>query len=344
MSAKPIWVDLDNSPHVPFFMPIVERLRAKGLPVIITARDAYNVTDLVRLYQLECSVIGRHFGKSRGMKVLGLGVRAAQLGAFMSSKASCLAVSHGSRAQMLAAKVLRVRSVVIADYEHVTHLTRPDYLIVPDVIPTSVADSIGNEVLRYPGIKEDVYAANFAPGPAPFEFDPADIVVTARPPASEAHYHRHESDVLFDATLRWLLQDARTRVVLLPRNERQKAAIEAQFAAELQAKKIVIPSQAIDGLNLVWHSDLVISGGGTMNREAAALGVPVYSTFRGPIGAVDKYLSASGRLVLLESPDHARSTVVVAKRNKSNGSTSARNAGALATIVSHITELARARG
>lgn len=315
----PIWIDLDNTPHVPFFRPIIDELQQRGCSVVVTARDAYNVTELLELHRVACRTIGRHYGKNKLMKALGLAIRSAQLLPFAARSRPRLAVSHGSRAQTLAAKLLRIPSVVIADYEHVTHVTRPDCLIVPEVIPHDVACKLSSRVLRYPGIKEDVYASTFSPDPsimAALGLAETDIVVTVRPPATEAHYHNPLSDELFEAALSLLIENARTRIVLLPRNDHQKADIAKRFAHCLQSGKIVVPGQAVDGLNLVWHSDLVISGGGTMNREAAALGVPVYSTFRGAIGAVDRYLASKNRLVLLESTADVRQRVALAKRGR----------------------------
>ena len=80
--------------------------------------------------------------------------------------------------------------------------------------------------------------------------------------------------------------------------------------------KIIIPEKVVDGLNLIWNSDLVISGGGTMNREAAALGVPVYSIFRGKIGAVDRYLSENGRLTLIKNIEDIRTKITLVKREQ----------------------------
>jgi uncharacterized protein len=334
----PVWIDLDNSPHVPFFRPIVDELRARGHAVLVTARDAFNVVDLVRLHGLECTTIGHHFGKHRLMKVAGLGIRAAQLLPYAARRRPQLAVSHGSRAQTLAARLLRIPSIVIADYEHVRHVTRPDCMIVPEIIPSEVAERFTRRVLHYPGIKEDVYAASFTPDPSirrELGLAEDDIVVTVRPPATEAHYHNPQSEALSAAALHRLAQQPRTRIVLLPRNERQRAEIAQQFGPCLQSGKMVVPAHAVEGLNLVWHSDLVISGGGTMNREAAALGVPVYSTFRGPIGAVDRYLAAQGRLVLLESIADVQRRIVLAQRERPQVRSTA-NRRALETIVGHI--------
>ena len=41
-------------------------------------------------------------------------------------------------------------------------------------------------------------------------------------------------------------------------------------------------------------ADALVSAGGTMNREAAVLGTPVWSIFEGPLGAVDELLVARG--------------------------------------------------
>ncbi len=272
------------------------------------------------------------------MKVLGLGVRAAQLLPLAARKRPHLAVSHGSRAQTLAAKLLRIPSMVIADYEHVTHVTRPDHLVLPEVIQAENGGTFQSRIHKYPGIKEDVYVPTFAPDASirrELGLGEDEIVVTFRPPATEAHYHNPESEALSAASLQLLSENNHVKIVLLPRNRQQKAEVVARYSHLLEAGRMIIPDRAVDGLNLVWHSDFVISGGGTMNREAAALGVPVYSTFRGPIGAVDRYLASKGRLVLLESVDDVRQRVLVAKR-ASSSARSPVNGLALEAIVGYI--------
>ena len=195
MNAMPrcIWIDLDNSPHVPFFRPIIQELQRLGFAVSVTARDAFNVAELLRLHRIEATTIGRHYGKHKAMKLLGLGVRAVQLLPYVASHRPCLALSHGSRSQTLAARLTGVPSMVIADYEHVTHLTKPDWMIFPEVIPEAVTGRLSRHVLRYPGIKEDVYAASFTPDPAlasALDIAAADIVSVRarqfrRPPRTE---------------------------------------------------------------------------------------------------------------------------------------------------------------
>src|SRR4030066_386027 len=193
-------------------------------------------------------------------------------------------------------------------------------------------------VVKYPGIKEDVYVPNFKPNTKindELGLNGKNLVITVRPPATEAHYHNAQSENLFDAAVNFLGHQKNTRLVLLPRNEKQVAWIKKEWPEWCADLKIIIPQQVVDGLNLIWHSDLVISGGGTMNREAAALGVPVYSIFRGKIGAVDRYLSEQGRLVLIENKDQLYSKIVLARRDKAYKPGSSDNL-ALQKIVSHI--------
>jgi predicted glycosyltransferase len=191
------------------------------------------------------------------------------------------------------------------DYEYVTAtgFLHPSWVFVPDVIPGERLSQRPGHLLRYPGLKEDVYVPRFKPDPnfrSQLGIRQDEIVVTVRPPATEAHYHNPESEEFFEASLSYLLEQSGARVVLLPRNQTQASLLRSHWAEAIKDKRILVPEQAIDGLNLIWNSDLVISGGGTMNREAAALGVPVYSIFRGRIGAVDQGLARSGRLILIE--------------------------------------------
>lgn len=320
--ARRIWIDLDNSPHVPFFLPIIEDLRKRGHEVILTARDAYQVRELLDLYRLPCKVIGRHYGKNRAAKILGTGIRATQLILRMFHEKIDLAVSHGSRAQMLCGYVLGIPTLLILDYEYIAMMgfIRPNWILVPEIIPDSKELKPKSQVLRYPGLKEDVYVPRFQLNPSvgsQLGLDEDDIVVTVRPPAVEAHYHNPEAEVLLDAALNFLTQSPHVRVILLPRNEAQARTLRETWGKWISSHKIVVPEHAIDGINLIWFSDLVVSGGGTMNREAAALGVPVYSIFRGKIGAVDRQLQREGRLILIENAEDIRKKIVLARRPKS---------------------------
>ena len=108
-----------------------------------------------------------------------------------------------------------------------------------------------------------------------------------------------------------------------------------------KGSKVVIPKKAVDGLNLLWHSDLVVSGGGTMNREAAALGIPVYSIFRGKTGAVDRQLENEGRLTMIQSVAEVKKKIALKQRPKHHLPES-RPRKALQDIVHHVEEILRA--
>ncbi len=341
---KKIWIDLDNSPHVPFFKPVLDDLHKRGYDTLVTARDCFQVCGLADLIHLKYQKIGRHYGKNVLMKVAGLFIRALQLMPMIMKAKPDLAVSHGSRSQVLIASILNIPTVVIADYEFTQTVARPTYVIVPEMIPDCDVKGYSKSFFKYPGIKEDVYVPDFKPDPSIFEelgISESELIVTIRPPATEAHYHNPESELLFEATINFLGKHGNTRMVILPRNEKKQTAwVKSNWPEWCSSQKIIFPEHVVDGLNLIWHSDLVISGGGTMNREAAALGVPVYSIFRGKIGAVDRYLSDNGRLTLLETVEDVQSKILLNKRHRADQLDHSERT-ALGKIVDHIERINR---
>ena len=343
LASKKIWIDLDNSPHVPFFLPIIEGLERSGHQVFLTARDSYQVCDLLRLHKLSCKVVGRHYGKRWILKLLGTAFRAVQLLPLVIRQRPALAVSHGSRAQIIVASLLRIPRVVMFDYEFSAKgFLHPDWVFVPDVIPDERVHQKPDHVLRYHGLKEDVYVPRFTPDPNVRNLLGVlqdELIVTVRPPATEAHYHNPEGEEFLTETLRYLLDHPGARVVMLRRNENQETALRSRWIRAIDEGRIIIPEQALDGLNLIWNSDLVISGGGTMNREAAALGVPVFSIFRGHMGAVDQYLAKTGRLTLIERLEDIRTKIVLERRKPAHWGSANENA-VLDSIVNAINSIA----
>ena len=340
---KKIWIDLENSPHVPFFKPIIQELNRRGYEVMLTARDCFQVCGLADLFNLHYKRIGRHYGKNKILKVLGLFVRAMEMAIVVLRKKPAFALFHGSRSQLLLASILRIPCCDIADYEYSQTLVFvvPSWIIVPELIPDNTIYLPAKRIRKYPGIKEDVYVPSFRPNPDIYDelgLNRQNIIVTIRPPATEAHYHNSQSEALFDSVVKFLGQHPEARLVILPRSEKQVASVKKIYPRWCANGKIIIPNHVVDGLNLIWHSDLVISGGGTMNREAAALGVPVYSIFRGKIGAVDRYLSNTGRLTLIESAEDIPQKIVLARRNRPPMPKNA-NCSTLKTIVAHIEEM-----
>ncbi len=325
--SKKIWIDLDNSPHVPFFVPIIEDLKKQGYKVLLTARNCSQTCGLADLLGLKYKRIGHHHGKNKIIKVIGLIIRAIQLMPIIIREKPVLALSHGSRSQLITSSIFGIQSVTIFDYEYgkALPLIHSKWIIIPEIVAHSeIMSKIRlkiekDHIFTYPGIKEYVYLPDFRPDPDKIDeigINGKEICVTIRPPAQDAHYFTQGSEELFRYVVDYLICHQNIQIVMLPRNGKQYTYIKKLWHEWIDKGKIIIPDKVVDGLNLLWHSDLVISGGGTMNREAAALGVPVYSIFRGKIGAVDRYLADSKRLILLESVEDVRTKIVLTKRQR----------------------------
>lgn len=322
-AKKKIWIDLDNSPHVPLFRPIINELQKHGNNILLTARSCFQVVELCDLYHLKYKKIGKHYGKNKALKVFGLIIRAMQTLKHIYNEKPNLALSHGSRSQLIAANILRIPSIIMDDYEHSTPFpfTCPDYMLIPEVISEIDVKSSKASVIKYPGIKEDIYVPCFEPDKSirwKIGLKGDEMLIVVRPPATEAHYHKLKSETLFKATLDYLYEqhDVHMKVVILPRNHSQNEWMRKLCPRIIDDRRFLVPNDVLNGLNLIWHSDLVISGGGTMNREAAALGVPVYSIFLGEIGAIDRYLSNNGKLILIEDESLIKKKITLSKRHK----------------------------
>ena len=337
---KKIWIDLDNSPHVPFFIPIMRELKSKGYELRLTARDCSQTCGMADMFGLQYLRVGKHYGKNKVLKVYGTILRALQLANEVRNKGIRLAVSHGSRSQMFASFLLGIPSVAIMDYEYTRGFVKPNWVIMPGIIPVDKVKFDNNHVFTYPGIKEDVYVPDFVPDPnikKDLGLNEKEIVVTIRPPATEAHYHNPQSEALFLTAVNYLGKQGNVKMVILPRYDVQRLSIRNQWPEWCENGKVIIPEHVLDGLNLIWFSDLVISGGGTMNREAAALGVPVYSIFRGKLGAVDRYLNEKGRLTLLEDSSDIPKKIRLEKRQRELQVN--KNNRTLDSIINHVVKI-----
>ncbi len=303
-----IWFDICHTPHVPFFVPQIRELQNLGHQIIITIRDRYQVGELCDQYDLEYAIIGRDYGKSKLSKILGLFIRTLQLFIFIQKEGVAVAVTKGSPYQILTAHFLKIPSIWIMDYEHSNISIEKRFattILSPKIIPPEILEKKGidlKRVIQYPGLKEDVYLQDFQPDEHLLEkmhIKTDNIIVTLRPPAANAHYQNSNSIKLFSEIIPFLLKHANVTTVVLPRSTEEKEKMKREYQSERE--RIIIPSGVVNGLNLIYHSDLVIGGGGTMNREAAAMGRPVYTIFQGQTGAVDQYLEKSGRLVFIEN-------------------------------------------
>lgn len=315
---KKVWIDLDNSPHVLFFDPIIKELKTRGHDVVVTARDYAQVIGLSELFKLEYTKIGRHYGKNPLFKLTGLVIRACEMIPFVLREKPDLAISHGSRGQILAAGMTGTPAMVAFDYEYTTSLPffRPAKIIIPEVLINKITNRTIDEISPYPGIKEDVYAHSHKPDPAFIEalnLGENEIVAAIRPPATLAHYYVPKSEELFEAVVEHLAAQPGVKVIIVPRTEQQAEDTKKRWPDHFSSGRLMIPEQIVNGLDIIWFSDLVISAGGTMIREAAALGVPAYSIFGGKLGAVDQYLSESGRLTLIASTEEVKTRIKIKK-------------------------------
>ena len=294
---------------MPLFRPLIEEFGRRGHYVEITARAFAQTVELARAAGFAPAVIGSHGGRNISSKGAKLLQRAVGLGKWAHSRKFDLSASHNSHEHIVAAWALGIKTVTLMDYEHhpANHLSfrLASRVIVPDCFPDESLRrfGVGNEkVRRYHGIKEDIYLADFLPDPhfsdklRALQITPAEVLVVARPPASFALYHRMEDD-LFDQLLERVSAQSNVKVVLLARTESQ----QAKLAARHKRKNIIFPPEAVAGADLIAAADLVVSAGGTMNREAAALGVPAVTTFAGKWAAVDEQLVRAGRLKRLRS-------------------------------------------
>lgn len=351
-----VWADMTSSAHPVVLRPLIERLRERGDEVAITAREhGQTVGNLERL-GLDHEVIGRHGGAGTARKGAALARRSVALARWARKRRLDVGLGHGSVDLAVVGAALRIPSVQMQDYEHAGLQRQLAFraarrVMVPDAIPPEAMRRAGaspKKLFRYPGLKEDYYLADFAPDPGVLDslglaergISPARdadqrVLVVVRPPPEAAAYH--ERNALYDGTLERLAGSERTVVVLIPRSPEQAPAARRRFAQAGREDAIVVPELAVDAQSLIALSDVVVSAGGTMNREAAALGVPCFTVFSGRMGAVDEELIAAGRLMPLADP----AELLLAKRTAAAGPRDPRDARPLVDVV---VDAARGKG
>jgi uncharacterized protein len=305
-----IWVDMTAPAHVLVFRPLIEILRARGDEVEVTAREYAQTVQLLDLHGIEAELIGGHGGRSRIRKLTTMTTRLAALRKWARGRRFDAALAHGSHHLTMTARSLGVPSGTTFDYEfatvqHQLGCRAATVVLVPEAIPPERLERYGvrpPKLHRYPGLKEEYYLSDLEPDPrvldqVGLEGEEKRVLVVIRTPPDIALYHRTTNE-LFPRLLETLGRNDDVRAVVLPRTVEQR-----DFVRELALPSLLVPEEAVDAQSVIALSDLVVSAGGTMNREAAALGVPVYTTFRGRLGGVDEALIRESRLRLLTDPD-----------------------------------------
>jgi uncharacterized protein len=302
-----VWVDITAAAHVLVFRPLVKLLRERGAEVEITAREYGQTRELLELHGLEAEITGHHAGRSRLAKAGQMAGRLRALRHFAKGRGFDIALAHGSHELTLTARGLGIPSSTTFDYEwarvqHQLGCRAATKVVVPDMIPPDRLAQYGArppKLLQYPGLKEEYYLADFEPdagAAAALGITPGKLLVVLRPPPDVSLYHRH-ANPLFPRVLDYIGRRDDLAAVVLPRTDEQRS-----YIVSLGLPSLVVPDHAVDAQSLIAAADLVVSAGGTINREAVALGAPVYTTFGGRLGGVDEQLITAGRLVPLVDP------------------------------------------
>jgi len=301
-----IWVDLTNPAHVIVLRPLVQLLEAGGHEVTLTARPLSHTTELLDAWGHPYTAIGHHGGASRVGKALAAGSRTAQAFAFARGKRFDYGLAHGSTDLPPVGRLLRIPNTTMFDYEwarlqHELNCRLATRVLVPNAIPAERLAPYGArppKLVQYPGLKEEYYLGDFEPDESvlgELGLDPSGVIAVVRTAPSYALYLGGSENELLPRVLRRLL-DEEAQVVVLARTDDQRRALR-----ELDGS-LIVPEHAVDGRSLAALADLVVSAGGTMIREAAVLGTPVWSIFEGRLGAVDELLIAEGRVHFLRDP------------------------------------------
>jgi uncharacterized protein len=302
-----VWIDITAPAHVLVFRPLMTLLRERGDEVEVTSRDYAQTVQLLELHGIEAEVIGRHGGRSRLGKARSLASRLRALRRWARERAFDVALAHGSHELTMTARRLGIPSATTFDYEfawlqHELGCRAATRVVVPEAIPPERLKRYGvgpEKLRRYPGLKEEYYLADFEPDPAAlaeWQIDAARTLVVVRTPPDVSLYHRR-SNPLFPQVLDRLGHDDSVHAVVLPRTPEQR-----DYVRGLGLPSVLVPDRAVDGQSLIALADVVVSAGGTMNREAVALGVPVYTTYGGRLGGVDEMLIREHRLIPLSDP------------------------------------------
>jgi len=302
-----VWVDITAPAHVLVFRPLIGLMRERGDEVEVTARDYAQTVQLLEQHGIEAELIGHHGGRSRLGKLGTMVTRLSGLRRWARGRGFDAALAHGSHHLTMTARALGIPSSTTFDYEfatvqHQLGCRAATYVVVPDAIPPDRLERYGvhaPKLRQYPGLKEEYYLSDFDPDRGVLEtlsIDPGRILVVVRTPPDVSLYHR-KSNPLFPQVLAFLGSADNVQAVVLPRTEEQR-----DYVRGLELPSVTVPDHAVDAQSLIAFADLVVSAGGTMNREAAALGVPVYTTYGGRLGGVDEALIREGRLRPLTDP------------------------------------------
>jgi predicted glycosyltransferase len=298
-----VWVDCTAAAHPLVLRPIIERLEGRGHEVVVTAREYGQTLGILDRLGIPYTAVGGHGGASKLGKGMALAERSTKLARLAWERRPNLALAHGSVDLAVVSACFRIGSVQMQDYEFAGLQRKISFrlarrVLVPDTIPAERMKKVGapeRKLVRYPGLKEEYYLADFEPDASvlgELGLDREKVLVVVRPPPETSEYHARND--LHGQVIQRLAGASEAQAVVIPRTERQAAEVR-----RFRFPNLRVPGRAVDAQSLIAFADLVVSAGGTMNREAVALGTPVYTTFAGRMGGVDEALIADGRLQVL---------------------------------------------
>ncbi len=315
------WFDIDNTPHVPLFTPIFKELKNQNIDYFITARDFAQTKELLSLNGIDYKLVGKHAGKNKINKIINLFLRANQLNKTIKNRKIDLAISHGSRTQLITAKKNNIKSILMLDYEYTENKIFnlfANKILMPIYIPDKRLKNAGfnlKKIIRYHGFKEELYLNYYIPDLTfrkTLNILEQEILVIFRPPSMVGNYHDPKSEELLMAGLEYFSNNSKVKCIIVNRTNVEREFIQSKIG---QRQNIMFLDKPVIGLDLLYAADIAISGGGTMNREAALLGTETYSIFTGKRPYLDEYLQDIGRLKFIEKVSDF-SSIQISKKKK----------------------------
>lgn len=286
-----IWFDLTNSPHINFFRQMIEELKAEGHEVVITCRPLANTIDLLDLYKMDYTVVGKHYGKSSYKKALGFFVRVWQLRQFLKKSKVDVGISQSSFYSPIAGFLAGVPTIYTNDNEHAAgnkiSFLFAKKIFIPEFIPKENVTNLfvkENKVIQYSGVKEGIYLWKKYKG---FKLDTSKLnKIYIRTEPQLAQYYTGKLNFM-DPIIKGLKD--KYEVVLLPRT-----ADQADYYSTDEFKGVTVCRKPLPFEEIAKDCLLFIGAGGTMTREMAVIGIPTISVYQDALLDVDKYLIKEG--------------------------------------------------
>jgi len=301
-----ILIDMSNSPHVLFFRPIIKELESRGHKVDIIARDHAQTKQLLDLFGMPYKLIGKHAGKKVHRKLLNALIRVLDIKIHIAKTNPDVCLSHQSPYIIYAAFLERKKSIYIFDNDQAKQQNLITFPLASKIMcPESLGEK-GKKFIKYPGTKESLFLSSWKD-----DFRGLEKIkkikkkkILVRTEISSAAYHKGRS--LFEIVKR--LQE-KYQIIVSPRTDEQKESYK-------RIKGVIVLEKPVDGPSLMKSVDMVMGGGGSMNREAAVMGKPVISLYSGKLLESDLYLIEKGLMAHSLKPSFELIESVMKKKVK----------------------------